>query len=177
MYTKKGKGEQRMKKYARTYECGDHWLPLEDVRIRGKELYGPPIERLGMYEGLLDMEPAQAALRLRELRQYQQQIPAGELDHAAGLLKADQEENLLRLTYPYGRTIFIMDGEGFFQGKVDTLGGMVTDQDGNRVMLMLARYQMGDEVKKTPALKNRFGKDLFETWEEAEAATLKREAL
>lgn len=166
-----------MKKYTRTYECGGHWLPLQDVRIRGEELYGPPIERLGMYEGLLDMEPAQAALKLRELGQYLQQIPADELEHASSLLKAEQEENLLRLTYPYGRTIFIIDGGGFFQGKVDTLGGMVTDQDGNRVMLMLARYQMGDEVKKTPALKNRFGDDLFETWEEAEAATLKRKTL
>lgn len=57
---------QSFKRFTHTYEDGKAWMPVAGITFMGEgELVGAPIDRLALYESLLQMEPAEAALKLR----------------------------------------------------------------------------------------------------------------
>ena len=63
-------------RYTKLHENGDPYLPLQFVNrpADNDELVGDAVERLALYEGLLKMEPAQAALYILELKKENAQL-------------------------------------------------------------------------------------------------------
>lgn len=108
--------EMEFVRYTKLNENGDPYLPLQFVNRTADmdELVGDAVERLAMYEGLLKMEPAQAALYILELKKENAQLRA-EWERLAKLRRHKvrclqaKELEAIRKTHPKEQRVEIIE--------------------------------------------------------------------